>query len=242
MQHARHLKKLIKYDLRFQIKIKNFPALAETLAHDFVVNGTRYDESLTKFLLRKEISSCSLRPGPTISKDSLPCAIFKIIGLSHINGGENAHIHAALRILKSLETFPISFCAKPSSRHYCYFHHIQGWPTAENRHHLSGIACQYRRPHINSGRIPRIQRQIRLMGFRHEMRAPFLELFTKHEWNRKLISHFLIPILDQCPKSDVLLAVLRQRIRHVFLKYTPRRRLMDAVCRYIHRTSKVESN
>ncbi|KJA19302.1 hypothetical protein HYPSUDRAFT_895122 [Hypholoma sublateritium FD-334 SS-4] len=63
-----------------------------------------------------------------------------------------------------------------------------------------------------------------------------------HEWNRVLVLELLIPILDSCPRSDKLLAVINRRIRRICLTYTPRRHLRDAVYRYIRRTSAAGNN
>lgn len=241
--------------------------MAETLAHSFVLNGTHYDIAFTEFL-KELVQRCwSLSMGE-ISKDCWPFATFKIIGLSRINAGRNPHIYTALQFLKLLGTSPKEILVDLPVHHYWHFHHNWWWLTAvNNRKYFESLCqrgknpdwwwiraanhrklfesvCQRRRNLINSGRIYRIQRQIRLMKFQNEIRLHFLSRFLQRgdrNWNRKVISQFLIPILDQCPKSDKLLALLTRRTRYVCVKYTLRRQLRDAVYRYIRRTSEVGS-
>lgn len=98
------------------------------------------------------------------------------------------------------------------------------------------------RNNINSGRIYRIQRGIRLRKLQTIIRDSCWEANRACRRNRDLVLNFLIPVLDQCPKSDELLALINQQIRHVVLQYTPRRHLRDAVYRYIRRTSDAGSN
>lgn len=239
------LKRLIKLKYNFGSKIQHLPALAETLAHDFVLNGTRYDKALTEAINQEE----SRRRWfiEKISNYSFPCQIFRIIGLSRINAGENRHVHAVLQILKSLETPLDAFCARPPVDHYCHFHRNQWWKVGACRRLVPlESVCQHRRNRVHSGRVYRVQREKRLMNFQNGIclkyiQNPFLRRSYKN-WNFKLVSQFLIPILDQSPKSDKLLALLNRRIRDVFLKYTPRRRLIDAAYRYIRRTSDVGNN
>lgn len=103
---------------------------------------------------------------------------------------------------------------------------------------VSNFTHQSRRHNINSGKIYSIRRNIRLNKFQPRIRdsLDYNSRDTCH-FNRHLVFDFIIPILDQCPKSDELLAVIKHRTRHALLRYTPRRHLRDAVDRYILRTS-----
>ncbi|KJA22023.1 hypothetical protein HYPSUDRAFT_671599 [Hypholoma sublateritium FD-334 SS-4] len=247
VKYAMRLKSLInlKVDCNFSINTRHFPALAETLAHEFVINGACYDEVFTGLLRSMAYPYMRLlasKPGEELSKNSWPCALFKIIGLSRSNAGENPYIHTALQLLKSLEPAPVSCMALPPVHAYHHFYDNRRWTKAVNPRQFSSEPVRphkRRRNHVDSGRLNRIQREIHLMRLQHELRVPFLGIFSRHDWNRKLTTQFLIPVLDLCPKSDKLLALINRRIRRTFLKYSPRRRLMDAAYRYIRRTSDV---
>lgn len=249
-----HLRRLINFGRDFGICSAHFNTLAETRVHNFMLNGTPYNEAISKLLEKKNYGR----------HDPFPHEIMEIIGLSRIYFGESPYIHTAMQILESLDTSPHLCRLDPPARHHCHSHRDLSWivpveqpPSATSeyyayatspaydqddigeRRRLSVSICQHRRNHVNSGRIYRIQREIRLMKYRDEtLPTRYRQYFRGGEdnWNRRLISQFLIPILDQCPKSCRLLALIKQRIGCVCLKYTLRRRLTDAVYRYIRRT------
>lgn len=254
IKYAFQLKPFVKNEFHENIILKHCPALIGTLAHDFLINGTQYNEALEQVLRRWVFLF-------TFEKDSLPCTIFRLIGLPPIIAGQNPYIHTALQIFKSLTTGPILFGSghgihhpppyhsglspfrtKPSVQHYENVHGGLLWLKPRNRLPLSEFVCQRKRNHINTGRIYRIQRELRLSKLQTGICHNSLELHIIYSWNYNLVSKFLIPVLDQCPRSHKLLARINQRIRHVLLRYTTRRRLEEAVDRYIQRTSDIGSN
>lgn len=213
--------------------------------YDFILNGRPYNEALAKFLKPSAYLILGWAPRDVISKDTFPGAVFWIIGLSRTNTDKNPYIHTASQIIKSLATFSDQNWAGSPSHHYCHFHHSQ-WrlsATCLPPYFQSLMTvCQREQHHVKSGRIYRIGRERRLMNFKHAVRGQSQEYSRCRDWNCTLISQFLVPILDKCPKSDKLLALIKRRIGYVCVRYTDRRRLMDAAYKYIRRTSDVANN
>lgn len=234
IQHAKRLKCFIGNDPKINIRVKHFPTLMETLAHDFVLNGTHYGEALTKML--HHFSPFQVKQN---IENSLPYSVFKTIGLAVVNAGENPYIHTALRILKSLTIFSNPFWPRLHDGHES--NRGLKWLKWEDQRRYSKFLKQRKRYYINSGKIYRLRRQLRLRKLRPGINHAVFECYSTYSWNHSLVS-FLIPILDHCPKSDKLLALINHRVRRVFLMYTPRRRLRDAVYSYIRRTSDGEAN
>lgn len=215
--------------------------LMETLAHSFLLNETRYDEALVQ-MLKNWAPMHYTGWFQQFSKDSLPYIVFKTIGLSAIEAGDNVYIHTALRILKSLATYPGPFQLRPVAHNQGVLHCGLKWLKSGNRQELAEFMRQRKKKNINSGKIYKIQRSLRLSKLQTGIRDRSTESTNCYKWNRVLVSTFLIPVLDQCPESDELLALYNRRIRHVCLRYTSRRRLVDAMDRYIRRTSDAGSN
>ena len=173
----------------------------------------------------------------------MPCTLFKIIAISHI--GENPHIHSALEILKALNLSihtPHKYSPYIYSGHY---HCSRAFLMEAESVTIWKSRTQQWHNQLNSGKIYRRQREIRLMNFQRKVnyrQCPkfYIGWYWRHySWNTGLISGFLIPILDQCPKSDEVRALLTRRMRQVSLDYTLRRRFQDAAYRYLRRTSDV---
>ncbi len=101
---AKRLKPLIVKDyFNDNIRVKHFPALMETLIHDFTINGTRYDTVLAAILNEWAPTQNFWHLGYT-SEGPIAFSVFKTIGLSAMNAGENPYTHTAFRIVKSLTT------------------------------------------------------------------------------------------------------------------------------------------
>lgn len=195
----------------------------ETLAHIFVLNGTRYDTALSAVLNEWAPTQNFWYLG-YVKEGPAAFIIFKTIGLSAINHGENPYIHAALRIIKSL-TIPAHYERDDLQ--------VFRWFASGNRQQLDKFLRRSKR------NICRIQRELRLRKLQNGIRGNSYESYSNCAWNRDLVSKLLIPILDYCPKSNELLALIHRRMRLVILKYMTRRRLRDAVYRYIRRTSDI---
>ena len=232
IKYAKYLKPLIKSNFNINIRIKHFPALMETLTHDFMLNRPCDGKSLTEMLQ-------FFSPTFQLTGNSLPYAVFKTTGLSAIDKGQNPYIHAALRIFKSLTAFSNPYLPKLHEGHESYrgLKRIK-W---EGRKRHTQFLKQRKRYYINYGKIYRLRRQLRLRKLRPGINHAVFECHCTYLWNHDLAA-LLIPILHHCPKSDKLLALINRRFRHVYLKYTPRRRLRDAVYSYIRRVTDAENN
>ncbi len=225
---AKRLKPLIVNDyFNDNIRVKHFPALMETLIHDFTINGTRYDTVLAATLNEWAPTQNFWHLGYT-SEGPVAFSIFKTIGLSAMNAGENPYTHTAFRIVKSL-IIPTNHTRDDLQ----FFRRL----SRGNHGPLAEYGRKPKRRGVNTGKINKIHREIRLRKLQNGIRSSSWESYSSYSWNRDLVSKLLIPILDQCPKSEELLALINRRIKHVILKYTARRHLRDAVYRYIHRTS-----
>lgn len=244
IKYARHLVPSVMNELNKIQDLKDFTTLMETtLRHDFTLNGTPYDEALTEVLI-PWVYERNLEILKHILEDSVPVTIYKAAELGPINTDQDPYIHTALQILKSLTNCP--------NRNF--------WPGSLLYYHYSGksgkfvVNQEWRYIHISnyvrlcmgkavkSGKITKFERELRLKNLQPGIREHILESKNIYEWNRNLVLEFLIPILDLCPKSDKLRAVINRRARRAALRYTPRRRLRDAVYRYIRRTSEVGNN
>ncbi len=95
IKYAKYLKPSIKSNFDINIRIKHFPALMETLTHDFMLNRPHNGKSLTEML--QIFSPIQLKK---ITENYLPYAVFKITGFSALDKGQNPYIHAALRIFQ----------------------------------------------------------------------------------------------------------------------------------------------
>lgn len=241
INYAKHLKPCLKDELNKIEGLEDFTALMETLGHDFMLNGTRYDEALTEVLIpwagKRKIEILKY-----ISEDSVPLTIYKAIELVPMNARQNPYIHTASQILKSLNNCPdhniwLGFQGfKVNSSYYVNVGDFLGNPSWE-RIHISRYVQQCMWEVLRSGEMAKFRRELRLKKRQPGIHNRNGELRNMYDWNRDLVLKLLVPILDLCPKSDKLLALLNRRIRRACLKYTPLRRLRDAVCRYVRRTS-----
>ncbi|KJA19292.1 hypothetical protein HYPSUDRAFT_89462 [Hypholoma sublateritium FD-334 SS-4] len=234
IKYAKLLKPFIRSDFNLNIRVKHFPALMETLVHDFVLDGTQYGEALTGML--QDLSPSPVKQYP---ENCLPSTVFKTIGLTAVNAGENPYIHTALQIFKSLTTFSNPYWPRLHDGHES--NRRMRWLGWEDQKRYSKFLKQRKRYYINSGKIYRLRRQLRLRKLRPGINHAVFECYCTYSWNHSLVA-FLVPILDHCPRSDKLLGLINHRVRRVFLKYTPRRCLRDAVYSYIRRASDVGSN
>ena len=241
-----HLKPIVNFTIskRFYSGMKNFLGLVETLEYNILLeNGHNYKNFLPYFIKLRTICS-ELRSSPQTPQDCMPRTLFKIIAISHI--GENPHIHSTLEILKALN-LSIHTPHKYSPYHYSgHYHCSRDFLMEADSLTIQKSRTHQWRYHLNSGKIYRKQREIRLMNFQCKVNHrelpqfyPDMDDMGSSSWNVGLISFFLIPILDQCPKSDEVRALLTRRMRQVSLNYTLRRRFQDAAYRYLRRTSDV---
>lgn len=224
------------------MRLKHLPALTETLGHNFPLNGIYYDEALTNVLEEKKIRWNT----ETIF------SIINAIGFWTTNAGKYPYIHTALHILKSLTTqFPdrnVWLGFRVYSDHNVNSGYIltnlKAWrnPKAWKYIHISNYVRQCMGKAVKSGKFAKFQRELRLKNLQPGIREHTWDSKNIYEWNRDLVFKLFIPILNLCPKSDKLLALINRSMRRICLKYTPRRHLRDAVYRYIHRTSEVGNN
>ena len=241
-----HLKPIVNFTIskRFYSGMKNFLGLVETLEYNILLeNGRNYKNFLPYFIKLRTICS-ELRSSPQTPQDCMPRTLFKIMAISHI--GENPHTHAALQILKALNLSihtPHPYSPYIYSGHYhcsrAFLREAEGPTIRKSR-------TQQWHNQLNSGNIYKKQRETRLMNFQRKVNHRELPQFDPEmyeegssSWNVGLISFFLIPILDQCHKSDEVRALLTRHMRQVSLHYTLRRRFQDAAYRYLRRTSDV---
>ena len=240
-----HLKPIVNFTIskRFYSGMKNFLGLVGTLEYNILLeDGTRYKDYLDSFIDLNKIV-CKIQLSLQTPQDCMPLTLFKIMAISHI--GENPHTHAALQILKALNLSihtPHPYSPYIYSGHYhcsrAFLMEAEGptiWKSRTQQWHNQ----------LNSGNIYKKQRETRLMNFQRKVnyrQCPkfYIGWYWRHySWNTGLISIFLIPILDQCPKSNEVRALLTRRMRQVSLDYTLRRRFQDAAYRYLRRTSDV---
>ena len=154
--YAMRLKPLVKKVYRKYFPLKYYPNLMETLAHNFNLNGTHYDTALTA-VLQNWVPKDEPWTLNQKSELSLPCKIFKTIGLLRSNNEENPYIHAAVQILKSLEKQPIPISM--AAAHYP-IHPFTGmrrlWAQEYPSNHETQFMHQQHWNNINSGRIYRL--------------------------------------------------------------------------------------
>ncbi|KJA19307.1 hypothetical protein HYPSUDRAFT_44369 [Hypholoma sublateritium FD-334 SS-4] len=232
IHYARCLKPLVKKAYNQYFPLKYFPILMETLAHNFDLNGTCYDKAITT-VLENWVPKDEPWNFSQKSELSLPCTIFKTIGQSGPKFDENPYIHAALQILRSLETGPSpNFMAAAHYPTHLFTGMRRLWAEDYRNRQSSKFAEQQKRNNINSGRIYKLQRELRLRKLQFGLRSRSKESYASLSWNRELVSKFLIPILDICPKSEKLMGSIDRRIGHIFLSYTTRRRLVCAIDTY----------
>ena len=241
-----HLKPIVNFTIskRFYSGMKNFLGLVGTLELNILLeDGSRYKDCLHSFIDLDKICH-KIRSSLQTPQDCMPLTLFKIMAISHI--GENLHIHSALEILKALNLSihtPHKYSPYIFSGHY---HCSRAFLMEAESVTIRKSRTQQWHNQLNSGKIYRKQREIRLMNFQRKVNHrelpqfdPDMDDMGSSSWNVGLISIFLIPILDQCPKSDEVRALLIRRMRQVSLDYTLRRRFQDAAYRYLRRTSDV---
>ncbi len=226
---------------------KNFLGLVGTLAHNIILeDNTDYSLDLTIFIDLPDVCTKIHNHYSAHMPDiCMPMTVFKIRGISHI--GKNPYIHAALQILKALNLSihtPHKYSPYIYSGHYycsrAFLMEAESFTIQKSR-------TQEWRNQLNTGKIYRKQREARLMNFQRKVNHRELPQFDtilcddepSTSWNVGLISKFLIPILDQCPKSEEVRALLTQRMRQVSLDYTLWHRFQDAAYRYLRRMSDV---
>ncbi len=220
----------------------------------------RYDEALAVFI-QHHAPFYLLKDN---DEDPLIYTVFKIIGLSNVNASKNAYIQVALQLVKSLITPSVSWPARKDrydeslyggTRWIMLGHGTElsvttlkeetdgfkssglRWLRAPNARLFGKLLGQSVKNKISNRRIYKLKRNMHLNNLQDGIRDNSGGSHEIWEWNRDLVFKFLIPVLDQCPKSDKLLSVINRRIRKVPLQYTARRHLRDAVYRYIRRTS-----
>ena len=239
-----HLKPIVNFTIskRFYSGMKNFLGLVGTLEHNILLeDGSRYKDCLHSFIDLGDVAR-KIQSSPQTPQDCMPHTLFKIMAISNI--GENLHIHSALEILKALN-LSIHTPHKYSPYHYSgHYRCSRPFLMEADSLTIQKSRTHQWRDHLNSGKIYRKQREIRLMNFQRKVNHrelpqfdPDMDHMGSSSWNVGLISFFLIPILDQCPKSDEVRALLIRRMRQVSLDYTLRRRFQDAAYRYLRRTS-----
>ena len=241
-----HLKPIVNFTIskRFYSGMKNFLGLVGTLEHNILLeDGSRYKDCLHSFIDLGDVDY-KIQSSPQTPQDCMPRTLFKIIAISHI--GENPHIHSALEILKALNLSihtPHKYSPYIFSGHY---HCSRPFLMEADSLTIQKSRTHQWHDHLNSGKIYRKQREIRLMNFQCKVNHrelpqfyPDMDDMGSSSWNVGLISIFLIPILDQCPRSDEVRALLTRRMRQVSLHYTLRRRFQDAAYRYLRRTSDI---
>ena len=240
-----HLKPIVNFTIskRFYSGMKNFLGLVGTLEYNILLeDGSRYKDYLHSFIDLGDVAR-KIQSSPQTPQDCMPLTLFKIMAISHI--GENPHTHAALQILKALNLSihtPHNYSPYIYSGHY---HCSRAFLIEAKSPTIQKSRTQQWHNQLNSGKIYRKQRETRLMNFQRKVNYRQCPQFSirwpqRHcSWNTGLISTFLIPILDQCPKSDEVRALLIRCMRQVSLDYTLRRRFQDAAYRYLRRTSDV---
>ena len=231
-----HLKPIVNFTISkiFYSGMKNFLGLVGTLENNILLeDGTRYKDCLHSFIdldiIRRKIRSSLQTP-----QDCMPLTLFKIMAISHI--GENPHTHAALQILKALNLSihtPHPYSPYIYSGHY---HCSRAFLMEAESVTIRKSRTQQWHNQLNSGKIYRRQREIRLMKFRKKKCyyefLPWPEDY--YRWNWPLISTLLIPLLDLCPYSNEVSELLRCCMKQLSLEYSLHRRLRNAVHRYMH--------
>ena len=241
-----HLKPIVNFSIpkRFYSGMNNFRGVVETLDYNILLeDGSRYKDCLYSFIDLGDVAR-KIQSSPQTPQDCMPRTLFKIMAISNI--GENLHIYSALEILKALN-LSIHTPHKYSPYHYSgHYHCSRAFLMGAESVTIQKSRTQQWHNQLNSGKIYRKQREIRLMNFQRKVNHrelpqfyPDMDDMGSSSWNVGLISFFLIPILDQCPKSNEVRALLTRRMRQVSLDYTLRRRFQDAAYRYLRRTSDV---
>ena len=241
-----HLKPRVNFRIpkRFYSGMKNFLGLVGTLAYNILLEDcTRYKDCLDYFIDLHDVAR-KIQSSPQTPQDCMPSTLFEIMAISHI--GENPHIHSALELLKALNLSIHTPHNYSPYIHSGYYHCSRAFLMEADWLTIQKSRTQQWHNQLNTGKIYRKQREICLMNFQckvnhRELPQFYNDMFEmeNNSWNVGLISIFLIPILNQCPKSDEVRALLTRRMRQVSLDYTLRRRFQDAAYRYLRRTSDV---
>ena len=210
----------------------------ETLGHTFTLNGTLYTEILAQVVADWECNR-DLKISEYFMKRSVFPTIYKAIRLCPVDADHDSYIHTAIQTLRSLTACPSRkiWDGVVLPGYSCFNSDIVVIDQRYHRVHISQYVrkCMWRV--VKSGKISKFRRELRLKNLQPGIREHPGESEYIYELNRDLALKLLIPILDLCPKSDKLVAALNPWMRRVCLRYTPQRRLSDAVYKYIRRTS-----
>ena len=163
-----------------------------------------------------------------------------IIDLTNL--AEDPYIFPTLQILNELDRSPRIYSSLSPALLGPVYHDSscqcsRAFLTSADHQQILESRSQQRYHQLNSGKIYRKQREIRLMKFRKKKCyyefLPWPEDY--YRWNRPLISTLLIPLLDLCPYSNEVSELLKCCMKQLSLEYSLHRRLRNAVDRYMHR-------